>query len=154
MQDDLLQRLKAMPNAKRIAVAIYGESVAAYRYGVLADSAVSAEHQHLFLSMKAEEEGHRAALKRLAAKQFPGADFVLNAEDKELVISGTRMLAITDSESFLRAMKFLHDTERRTGEFYRVLHDLIPDGDLGPFLAEMADECVEHAKSLLELRPS
>lgn len=153
MRDDFAERLATMPDAKKIAIAIYGESVASYRYGVLADKAVSEEHRKLFADMRDEEKGHRAAMEHLGKKHFPDCDFVLTSDDKDLVIAGARLLEVGDAESFRRAMRFLHDTELRTGEFYRTLLESMPDGELGRFLRAMAKECVEHAESLLRIEP-
>lgn len=142
-----------MPDAKKIALAIYGESVAAYRYSILAEKSTSAEHRRVFEDMKAEELGHQTALERLAASSFPDGNFVLSAADKELIIAGTRMLDVTTPAAFRRAMQFLHDTELRTGRFYDALHELMPAGELGVFLKEMAAECYEHGASLLRIDP-
>ena len=150
-EDQFRDRLRSVPDAKKIAIAIYGESVAAYRYGVLVEKADSEHHRRTFEQMKHEELGHQRALEALAKKHFPNADFVLTPDDKDLVIVGARMLEVTDADSFRKAMRFLHDTELRTGRFYRVLHELMPSGDLGRFLTEMADECLEHAQSLLAI---
>ena len=153
MREDFAERLATMPGAKKIAIAIYGESVAAYRYGVLADKAASEEHRNVFAEMRDEEKGHRAALEHIGRKHFPEGDFVLTPDDKDLVIVGARMLEVGNAESFHRAMRFLHDTELRTGEFYRTLHESMPDGELGRFLNTMAQECVQHAESLLRIDP-
>ena len=153
MRDDFAERLATMPDAKKIAIAIYGESVAAYRYGVLADKAASEEHRKLFAAMRDEEKGHRAALEHLGRKHFPDCDFVLTSDDKDLVIAGARMLEVGDAESFHRAMRFLHDTELRTSEFYRTLHESMHQGEIGEFLEAMAEECVQHAESLLQIDP-
>ncbi len=153
MSDELLARLRRMPDAKKLAIAIYGESVASYRYSVIAEKALSEEHRKIFTEMKEEEHRHQRALERLAAKMFPDGDFVLSDEDKEFVIVGARLLQVTGADSFRKAMSFLHDTERKTGQFYQALHQLMPDGELGEFLEEMAGECFEHAKSLLSIDP-
>lgn len=151
--EELIKRLRTMPDAKKIALAIYGESVAAYRYSVLAEKSTAPEHRTAFEAMKAEELGHQAALERLAAASFPDGSFVLSPADKDLIIAGTRMLDATSPESFRRAMQFLHDTELRTGRFYDALHELMPDGELGAFLKAMASECYEHGASLLRIKP-
>lgn len=154
MVETFKERLRNIPDAKRLAIAIYGESVAAYRYGGLADKARSEAHRRLFADMRQEERGHQQALERLAHKHYPDEDFVLTDEDKDLVIVGTRMLDLRDEASFRKAMQFLHDTELRTGQFYEALYALMPDGEIGRFLKKMAAECVQHAGSLLRINPS
>lgn len=153
MTEELLQRLRTMPDAKKLAVAIYGESVASYRYAVLAEKSLSAQHRALFNRLKEEERGHQTALEQLSEQLFPESDFVLNPDDKDLVIVGTRMLQVTDASSFRKAMQFLHDTEKQTSRFYEALHELMPQGDLGRFLDRMARECATHARSLLLIEP-
>jgi rubrerythrin len=153
MDPKLFDRLRTMPHAKAIAIAIYGESVAAYRYGILAEKALPEEHRKIFNEMRDEERGHQRALEALAQSHFPDGDFVLSAEDKDMVIVGARMLEVTDRESFLNAMRFLHDTEKRTGDFYNTLHQMMPEGKLGTFLQQMAAECYEHGDSLLKIDP-
>ncbi len=153
MKEEFKARLSAMPDAKKLAIAIYGESVAAYRYGVLADKAETEGHRDLFRSMQKEEQGHRAALERLADELFPDDEFVLTTADKDLVIVGTRLPEVTDDESFRSLMRFLHDTEKRTGEFYGVLRELMPSDKLGAFLQQMALECVRHGDALLAIEP-
>ncbi len=153
MPDAFRERLKQMPDAKKIAVAIYGEQVASYRYGLLANKALNDRHHKIFLGMKQEETDHETRLRDLAQKRFPDADFVLSDKDKEMVIVGRRMLEVTDVDSFNKAMQFLHDTEKRTGLFYQVMHEMLPDGELGDFFKEMADECHEHGESLLAIKP-
>jgi len=153
MRDDFAEQLAAMPDAKKIAIAIYGESVASYRYSVLSDKASSEDHRTLFADMREEENGHREEMERLGRQYFPDSDFVLTPEDKDLVIVGARMLEVSDAASFRRAMQFLHDTELRTGEFYRMLYESMPDGELGKFLESMTQECAQHAELLLRIDP-
>jgi len=154
MIENLLERLRQMPDAKKLAVAIYGESVASYRYAVLAERALNDRHRQIFNQMKEEEHQHQVAMERLARKLFPDNDFVLSAEDKDLVIVGNRMLQVTDEVSFRRAMEFLHETELRTGRFYEALYEHFSGDEMRAFLKEMAEECVEHANSLLEIDAS
>lgn len=153
MLSEFRNRLQDMPDAKRLALAIYGESVASYRYSVLAEKSSSEAHCRIFRSMQAEEREHQELLEDLSRKLFPTSDFVLSPEDKELVIVGKPMLDVSTPDRFARAMRFLHDTEKRTAEFYTVLHELMPDGAVGEVLNSMAKECYEHAESLLAIDP-
>jgi len=151
MTELLIERLRQLPDAKKLAIAIYGESVASYRYSVLAEKALTPEHRRIFNEMKEEEHQHQVAVERLARKLFPDSDFLLTPEDKDFVIVGARLLEVTDESSFRKAMEFLYDTERRTGEFYDTLYNLMDDEDLRAFLKEMAEECYVHAESLRKL---
>ena len=144
-------RVRAMTPAKALALAAYGESVAAYRYRTLVEKATSTAARDIFLEMAVEEQGHHQRVEGLIRQHYPDTDFVLTAEDKELVIDGTRMLEITDPESYDRALEMICESERRTGRMYAALHSLTTNEALKPFLKEMADECVEHAERLKSL---
>ncbi len=153
MSDDYKAKVAELLTEKALAVAGYGESVAAYRYRTLAGKTTSPPHQKVFADMADEEQGHHMQLQKLMQKHFPGSDFVLSAGDKELVIVGPRMLDVTDRTSSQRALEMIIASERLTGRFYDCLFELSADNELKPFLREMADECIEHAKRLEEIPP-
>ena len=137
-----------MSGAKALALASYGESVAAYRYRTLVEKTSSPQTRAVFLEMAEEEQGHHRRVEELIRKHHPGADFVLTPEDKELVIVGPRMLDASDPESYARALEMICDSERLTGRLYAALHSISTDASLGSFFKEMADECIEHAARL------
>lgn len=145
--------LQSMGPAKALAIAVYGESVAAYRYQVLAEKALTAAHSRIFAEMAQEESGHRDMVQGLLRKQFGDADFVLNPADKDLVTVGQRAIEVTDNASFEKAIQLLYDSERRTGNYYRTLHRFMKLPELAPLLASMADECFEHAEKLRGIEP-
>lgn len=151
MKGELEDRVREMSEAKAFALASYGESVAAYRYRTLMEKAPSPQTRDIFLEMAEEEQGHHQRIERLIRQHFPGADFVLTPEDKELVIVGPRMLDVSDPESYARALTMIIESERLTGRLYAALHSLSTEESLRPFLKEMADECVEHAERLANL---
>ena len=151
MTDDYDKRVRAMSPAKAFTIAAYGESVAAYRYRTLAEKATSDARREIFEEMAVEEQGHHQRIEALIRKHFPNTDFVLAAEDKELVIVGPRMLEISDAESYDQALEMIWKSERRTGSMYAALHACTTDESLRPFLKEMADECIEHAERLKSL---
>ena len=138
---------------KALAVAAYGESVAAYRYRTLSEKPPSPLHRKLFTEIADEEQGHHRQIQGLIRKHYPGSDFVLSAGDKELVTVGPRMIEITDRASFDRALQWLCGSERLTGRFYAVLHEVTDRADLQPLLKEMADECFAHAERLRNIPP-
>ena len=144
-------KVRAFSIEKALSVAAYGESVAAYRYRTLAEKTHSDAHRTIFADMADEEQSHHIAVQKLLKEHFPGIDFVLTPEDKELVTVGPRMLEVTDRASLDRALEWLYESERLTGRFYAALHAVTPREDLRPLLKEMADECVEHAKLLKEI---
>jgi len=153
MMPDYQARLRALATEKALAIAAYGESVAAYRYRTLGEKTSSHEQRKIFTEMADEEQGHHQRLQALLRRRFPGSDFVLSSEDKELVTVGPRMLEVTDSESFRRAMELIHDSELQTGRFYAGLYESTEYDDLKSFLKEMADECFEHAERLRQIHP-
>jgi len=143
--------LQSIGAAKALAIAVYGESVAAYRYQVLAEKALTAAHSRMFTEMAQEESGHRDLVQGLLRQHFGDADFVLSPADKELVTVGQRAIEVTDHASFERAMQLLFDSERRTGAYYRTLHRYLNIPELAPLLSSMADECFEHAERLKQI---
>lgn len=136
---------------KALAIAAYGESVAAHRYRTLAEKTNSPKHRAIFEEMAEEEQQHHVAVQELIKSRYPGSDFVLTAADKDLVIVGSRLLEIGDREAFARAIELICASERLTGRFYAALHNSVDDAKLRPVLKEMADECFEHAAKLAEI---
>jgi len=154
MPQEYLDRIRALPTAKALAIGLYGESVASYRYRILSEKAASELHRSTFLGMAEEEQGHHHMLQRLLDQHFPGSDFVLSPQDKELIIVGERMLDVSDGPAIDRALEQIYDSEQRTGQFYAALRDTITLTELKPLLTEMAEECFEHAQQLKDLGPA
>jgi len=115
---------------KMLAIGVYGETVAAYRYLVLSEKAPGEAHRKEFAEMAEEEQGHKQLLGDLLAELYPDADFVLTPEDKELVITGTRMIEVKDQASFAQAMRMILHTERKTARFYANHAKHMPQKDL------------------------
>lgn len=153
MSDKYEDKVRALSTEKALSVAAYGESVAAYRYRVLSEKAPNENHREIFVEMAEEEQDHHVMVQELLKRQFPGSDFVLAVEDKELVIAGPRMLDVGNPEAFARSLDLICESERLTGRFYAVLHAHTTHENLRPLLKEMADECVEHAKRLEGMDP-
>ncbi len=151
MATDDEAKLRSLSVAKALAIAAYGESVAAYRYRTLAEKAEAETQRRLFEQMADEEQGHHLLMEKLFRQAFPQSDFVLTAADKELVIVGPRMIEVNDRESYERALTMIYESERLTGGFYAALHSLARQPDLQPVLQEMADECFEHAERIKSL---
>ena len=136
---------------KAIAIGAYGETVAAYRYLVLSEKAMTAEQRAEFAAMADEEQGHKQRLQRLLADNFPNADFFLRPEDKDMVVVGPRLLNVRDPESFAQAMQWILGTERRTAQFYAKLSKLISQEDMRQLFEELALEGVDHYRRLAQL---
>jgi rubrerythrin len=133
---------------KILAIGIYGESVAAYRYLVLSEKAPDPSDRKQFADMSDEEQSHKQRLQRLAGQLYPHADFVLNAQDKLLVVEGPRLLEIRDQASFAQAMKLVLETERRTAAFYAQHGKGLPHKTLRDLFHELAEEGAEHHRKL------
>lgn len=142
-----------MSPAKALAIAVYGESVAAYRYRLLAERAIKDVHKAVFTEMADEEQEHHELMQQLMAKHFPDDDFVLREEEKQLVIVGHRMIEAHTPNQFREAIDTLYNSEQRTGGFYGWLAGRFPDGEVQTLLKEMSDECFEHAERLREIPP-
>lgn len=151
MATDYEDMVRSLVPAKVLAIAAYGESVAAYRYRTLSQKTTSQILRDAFVEMASEEQGHHGEIQQLIAKHFPGSDFVLTPQDKELVIAGPRLLDPQDAASLEEAMGMIHDSEQLTGRFYRMLEQTTPLTELKPTFKSMADECFEHAKKLKAL---
>ncbi|MHC5108802.1 MAG: ferritin family protein [Planctomycetota bacterium] len=145
------QKVESLSPEKALAIGMYGESVASYRYRVLAEKVQDERLNAIFLEMADEEHGHHALLQEILKKRFPDSDFVLSPDDKDLIIVGPRMLELGDGASPERALQMIYDSERLTGKFYATLHHVTPIDELKPILQEMADECFEHAEKLLSI---
>ncbi len=144
--------MSGLTPAKAIAIGVYGESVASYRYRTLAGNTPNETDRNVFSAMAAEEHGHHQRLKALADSHFPGGDFVLTPEDKELIIVGPRMIEVIDGSSRDQALEMIAESERLTGRFYAVVNETFPVASVKPLMKEMADECFEHAAQIDRLR--
>ncbi|MFQ5414219.1 MAG: ferritin family protein [Phycisphaerae bacterium] len=151
MHDDFEAKVRSLSLPKALALASYGESVAAYRYRTLVEKTDAANRRNIFRDMADEEQGHHAAVLGLIRKHCPGSDFVLSPDDKALVIVGPRTLDLSDPASVDRAMELIWGSERQTGRFYAIFRDITDDAELKAWFKTMADECFEHAALLRNL---
>lgn len=136
---------------KLLAIGAYGETVAAYRYLVLAEKAPADDFRREFADMADEEQDHKQRLQKLVADMYPGQDFVLTPEDKELVVTGPRLLEVRDESEFRSAMELVLQTERKTAKFYANHGKFMPDPGVRALFHELAEEGVEHYQRLKKL---
>lgn len=153
MARDVDDAVRSLSQPKALAIGCYGESVAAYRYRMLAEKATTEEHRAIFVDMAEEEQTHHQVLQKIFKEKFPDSDFVLTPEDKELIIVGSRTLDLTTEKAFGRALELIHDSEQQTGRFYAAFHDSTSLVELKSLLQDMAEECFEHAQRLEDLSP-
>ena len=147
------ETVRSLSQPKALAIGCYGESVASYRYRMLAEKATTEEHRAIFVDMAEEEQTHHQVLQQIFKEKFPDSDFVLSPEDKDLIIAGSRTLDLSSEKTFARALELIYESERKTGQFYTVFHNSTSLADLKPLLKGMADECFEHAERLKGLPP-
>ena len=152
MPDLYHDQVRALSPDKALALGAYGEAVASYRYRTLAEKTPTPNHKPIFREMAQEEHGHHQVLAEILSRQYPDSDYVLTPEDKELVIVGPRMIEVTDHASADNALDLIYRSERLTGRFYGVFHDVTAVSTLKPLLLEMAAECFEHAEKIKRLR--
>ena len=65
-----------------LAIGIYGETVAAYRYTVLAEKVPREEDKQAFAAIAEEEQSHKKMLQQAAEKHFPGSAFALSTRTR------------------------------------------------------------------------
>ena len=133
---------------KLLAIGVYGETVAAYRYTVLSEKAPTESDRKEFADMADEEQGHKELLQGLLADLYPDADFVLTPEDKQLVITGTRMIEVKDTASFAEAMRMILHTERKTARFYANHAKHMSQDNLRDLFHRLAEEGADHYQRL------
>ena len=143
--------LATLGPAKALTLGCYGEDMAAYCYVQLSEKAERDQDRKEFKEMVAEEQGHRAWLRALLDKHYPGSDFVLSAEEKQMVESGSRFDSITDRKSFEEALRRVITSEMKTSQFYGQMVSHVDQPEVKAIFGELADEGVGHHKRLLQI---
>ena len=110
--------LSRIGDDKALAIAGYGESVAAYRYIILSEKARDARLRNSFEAMAQEERQHRDRVQRILQRLSPSAGFYLTPEDKLAVCVGPRLVDARDDARFDAAMRLVIASEKRTVSFY------------------------------------
>jgi rubrerythrin len=82
---------------------------------------------------------------------YPGQDFVLTPEDKELVVTGPRLIEVRDDADFQDVMRMVLHTERKTARFYASYGKFMPDENVRALFHELAEEGAEHYQRLKTL---
>ncbi len=136
---------------KLLAIGAYGETVAAYRYLVLSEKAPTEDDRRAFAAMADEEQGHKQRLQELIADHYPETDFVLTPEDKDLVVTGPRLIDVRDAAAFAEAMGMILETERKTAGFYAQHGRHFPEARIRDLFQELAEEGAEHYQRLSAL---
>lgn len=129
----------------------YGEDLAAYCYVQLSEKAERECDRKEFKEMVAEEQGHRSWLQALLDKHYPGSDFVLTPEEKQMVESGSRFLNITNRSAFEDAVRRVVASEAKTARFYGEMAPHIDQPEVKSIFQELAKEGEEHHRRLLQI---
>jgi rubrerythrin len=134
-----------------LAIGIYGETVAAYRYTVLAEKVPGQEEQRTFAAIADEEQAHKQMLQRLFEKHFPGSAFALSDQDKALVLTGPRLINVRDLADYREVLRITLATELRTTQFYEAMRHQARNEELREVFTTLAEEGFQHYQRLLKL---
>ncbi|GMU22582.1 MAG: hypothetical protein AMXMBFR13_26670 [Phycisphaerae bacterium] len=134
-----------------LAIGIYGETVAAYRYMVLAEKVPDEADKQTFAAIAEEEQAHKQLLQNLFDKHFPGRSFLLTDADKAHVLTGPRLINVRDLEDYRQVMQITLLTELRTSEFYQAMQPKVRNPEIAKLFGELAAEGFDHHRRLLEL---
>ena len=119
--------LSGLTDDKALAIAAYGEAVAAYRYIVLGEKSHTEDLKAAFQQMVQTEYNQRDTLQKLLSELFPSACFYLTSRDKAMVCVGPRLLDARDDARFDEAMRLTIASEKRSISFYNrylpIAHD-------------------------------
>lgn len=140
-----------MAEDRILAIGIYGETVAAYRYTVLAEKIPGEEDRKLFATIAEEELTHKQRLQDLLTKLYPGSDFYLTDADKALVVTGPRLIDVRNEPDYRKVMQMALDTERRVAQFYQAMSERARSTEVRDTFHELAIEGFQHHGRLLKL---
>lgn len=134
-----------------LAIGIYGETVAAYRYTVLAEKVPEEEDKRAFEAIAEEEQSHRQMLQQILEKHFRGSAFALSDEDKALVLTGPRLINVRDLADYREVLRITLATELRTAQFYEAMRHRARNPELRRVFASLTEEGFQHHQRLLKL---
>jgi rubrerythrin len=134
-----------------LTIGIYGETVAAYRYSVLAEKLPGEADRKAFAAISQEEQEHKERLQKLLDKFYPGSSFYLSDEDKALVVTGPRLINVRDVQDYRQVMKMAVETELHTSQFYHAMSSRVQNPEIKALFEELALEGFDHHRRLLEL---
>jgi rubrerythrin len=127
-----------MSDDKALAIAAFGESVAAYRYIVLSEKARDSRLRESFEAMARNEREQRERIQSLLDRLAPSSGYFLSQEDKLAVCVGPRLVDARDDARFDEAMKLVIASEKRCASFYARFGTFAQDPDVKALFAELA----------------
>ncbi len=140
--------LSCLSDNKALAIAAFGQSVAAYRYMVLAEKAADPRLRTGLQEMAARENNRRTQLQTLQEKLFSSTCFFLDSHEKNMVCVGPRILDARDQAHFDEALKLLIASEKRIAGFYARYAAQTGRSEIKETFSTFADESL-HRVSLL-----
>jgi len=136
---------------KALAIAAFGEAVAAYRYIVLSEKTRDPKLRASFESMGLEERRQRDRIQTLLQRLAPTAGYYLSQEDKLAVCVGPRLVDARDDARFDEAMKLVIASEKRSASFYSRYAHFAQDPDVKSLFTELAAAGIEQVHRLRAL---
>jgi rubrerythrin len=137
--------LSRVTDDKALAIAAFGESVAAYRYIVLSEKARDGKLREHFETFSREERVQRERVQGLLQRLAPTAGYYLSQEDKLVVCVGPRLVDARDDARFDEAMKLVIASEKRSASFYA------KDPEVKALFAELAAAGIAQVQKLRAL---
>ena len=136
---------------KALAIAAFGESVAAYRYIVLSEKVRDRKLRDSFEEMARDERQQRDRLQQILARLSPTAGFYLSQEDKLAVCVGPRLVDARDDARFDEAMKLVIASEKRSASFYLRYVAFAKDPEVKSLFGELATAGLAQVRRLRAL---
>ncbi len=136
---------------KALAIAAYGEAVAAYRYIVLAEKSAHSQLRASFEAMAQDESRHRAMVQDLLRSLFADACFYLDNRDKSMVCVGPRLVDARDEPRLDEAMKITIASEKRTASFYARYAPAARHGEVRHLFESLAEQALARVRRLRQL---
>jgi rubrerythrin len=143
--------LSKLTDDKALAIAAFGESVAAYRYIVLSEKARDAKLRDSFETMAKDQRVQRDRLQQILQRLAPAAAFYLSEQDKLAVCVGPRVVDARDDARFDEAMKLVISSEKRSASFYLRYTPFAQDGEVKAVFTELAASGIMQVQRLRTL---
>ena len=130
--------LSKITDDKALAIAAFGESVAAYRYIVLSEKTRDPRLRDSFEQMAKDQRLQRDRLQAILQRLAPAAGYYLSQADKLTVCVGPRLVDARDDARFDEAMKLVIASEKRSASFYLRYTPFAQDAQVKSIFTELA----------------
>jgi rubrerythrin len=143
--------LSKLSDDKALAIAAFGESVAAYRYIVLSEKARDLKLRGSFERMAKDQRLQRDRLQAILHRLAPTSAYYLSQEDKLTVCVGPRLVDARDDARFDEAMKLVIASEKRSASFYLRYTPFAQDPEVKSTFTELAAAGIAQVQTLRAL---